>query len=356
MNRTFTLVFALISIFCFETFGQRKFVGRVVDVVDGKTVVIETNAGRITTVMQYIDVPEPEQPLHQTVKDHLRKLLLGKTVDFNPQGIGTAQTIGQLYLGSTDVAQQMIRDGAAWHVPTNRTGQGTREGAVYEDQQIQARAEKRGVWSIANLKPAWQVRAEREENQRLKEKLAREEAERKDKEARFAEKGPARAKNAGVWSAANPDVKDVGPLLNGYNEQTKTGYLATPPLGVSDMQQEGFKAMAWRFSYVYSKAKKDRKEGTFYIRIDSISDEWKFLASTDLTLLVDDQKIFIGKAKRTTFKDTFSSGESLVYEVKRGAIDKIVNGADVQATVGKYLFKPTYGLQLILYNLLKSSE
>jgi len=63
----------------------------------------------------------------------------------------------------TDMSIQMLRDGAAWLMPFERSGQSRDEYTVYKSSEEKARAERLGLWSIPNLKPAWQLRDEREE-------------------------------------------------------------------------------------------------------------------------------------------------------------------------------------------------
>ena len=56
-------------------YPQRKFGGTVVEVVNGKTAVIQLSTGnKVTVILQFIEIPEAEQPLYQTVKEHLGAL------------------------------------------------------------------------------------------------------------------------------------------------------------------------------------------------------------------------------------------------------------------------------------------
>jgi hypothetical protein len=61
-----------------------------------------------------------------------------------------------------DLSLQMIRDGAAWHEPRNTSGQVDYEAVDYDANQTLAKNEKRGVWSVPNLKTPWEVRADNE--------------------------------------------------------------------------------------------------------------------------------------------------------------------------------------------------
>jgi endonuclease YncB( thermonuclease family) len=153
-----------VAIFAISAFAQRNFAGKVVEVVDGKTVVIElTGGGKMTAALQYIETPEADQPLTREVKQHLGQLVLGQVVEFRAQRISTDVIIvGQLMLGSVDISQQMLRDGAAWHVLRDQSGQDTAQDTAYEQNQGMAKADKLGVWSVPGLKPAWEYRAEME--------------------------------------------------------------------------------------------------------------------------------------------------------------------------------------------------
>ena len=139
--------------------------GKVVEVMDGKTLVLETSAGRINAQLQYVEVPAEGQPLFGLTKDHLSKLTVGKTVELKPIRMFEGKTIGPLTLDGVDLSLQMIRDGAAWHEPKEASGQPQDEAADYAANQALARNEKRGVWSGAILKTPWEIRAEQEQTQ-----------------------------------------------------------------------------------------------------------------------------------------------------------------------------------------------
>ena len=145
--------------------------GKVVEIIDGKTAVVETPAsGKITVVLQFIETPEVEQPLYEIVRQHLADLILGKTVELMPRRILNTATIGQVFLNGVDISQQMIRDGAAWYALPEKSAQDAKDSEDYLATEAQAKTEKRGVWSIENLKTAWEFRAEKEEIKRREEK------------------------------------------------------------------------------------------------------------------------------------------------------------------------------------------
>ncbi|NJM53279.1 MAG: hypothetical protein HC846_07715 [Blastocatellia bacterium] len=140
-----TLLIAGLLVFSFQTaFSQKKLDGKVVEIIDGKTVVIEvsTTKNRFTAELEYIEIPEPEQQLSQTIKEHLQKLLLGKNVEFVARVLLEKKLIGKLYVGEIDVSQQLLRDGAAWYAVLEKDKQETTERETYQIVEAQAKLEK----------------------------------------------------------------------------------------------------------------------------------------------------------------------------------------------------------------------
>ena len=81
------LLVALALITANAAFAQSRVGGRVVEIVDAKTVVIEMqNRSRIVAQLQYVEVPERGQPLDQIAKEHLGVLVLNKQVEFRARG------------------------------------------------------------------------------------------------------------------------------------------------------------------------------------------------------------------------------------------------------------------------------
>ncbi len=353
-------IFILIAILTFAGFGysQSMLSGKVVQVLDGKTVVIEISSGKITAEMQYIEVPESEQEMHSTVKEHLEKLVLNKDVVFRSAGLGWGRTFGQLYVNSSDIALQMLRDGAAWHVDPAKSGQRPGDGEAYEHNQAQAKIENRGVWGVKGMKPAWQFRADKVDADR-QARVAAERAAAQEAEAKFepasAVKKPVR--RSGPWGDTNPFMKDPGPLMHGYNAATKMGYLGTSLLGVKELETiPSGQKVAMDVTYMYKQESDKVRKGTFTFTLISVADEWRFLKANSVSLIVDEKTIVVGKPKRTTTKEDGKAIEKLSYEVTKATIEKIVYGGDVVIKIGDYSMYPGQGLQLLLYNMLQVAE
>src|SRR5438105_14969950 len=87
MFRNFTYLMSVLVVFAISAAAQSYLPGEVVDVVDGKTVVVAVPGGRINVELQYIDTPDQGQNLHEVVRNHLRETLVGKTVQYRPMRI-----------------------------------------------------------------------------------------------------------------------------------------------------------------------------------------------------------------------------------------------------------------------------
>lgn len=330
--------------------AQMTVRGEVVEVVDGKTVMIAMPTGKVKAELQYIDVPEPSQSLYATVKEHLGHLVLGKIVEYRAQTLLKDRTIGRLMLNNVDISLQMLRDGAAWHVPSTESGQDEVEVASYASTEKDAKNEKRGVWSVPGLKSGSELRANKPSS------IPRPTPVAFLNEAKVeVPKPPVRR---GYWSDKNPALGDVGVLANGYNAEAKSGYVATSFLGVRDVEPDktGDAKTAIDITYFYKETGQSKRKGVFVVTVVSESSKVRFLSNNDLIIICDDKKTLIGKPKRSGTVSNGINRETLTYQIDRAALDKIVNGSAVVLKVGDYLIKPEAGLQMLLYNMLQIAE
>lgn len=323
--------------------------GEVIEVLDGKTVLIAMPSGNIKAELQYIDVPEPSQPLYQTVKEHLGRLVLGKVVEYRAQTLLKDRTIGRLTLNNIDISLQMLRDGAAWHVPSSESGQDQTENANYLSSEKDAKNEKRGVWSVPGLKSGSELRASKPSSIVAPKPVPVVESRTASAQV------PARR---GYWSDKNPALGDVGVLANGYNAESMNGFVGTSFLGVKDVdpaKADDAKTLL-DITYFYKETGQSKRKGVFVVTVVSESSKVRFLTRNDLIIVCDDKKTPIGKPKREASSSNGLNREKLTYQIDRAALDKIVNGSEVVLRVGDYLIKPEAGLQMLLYNLLQISE
>lgn len=347
MRKHLILSVAAALAFAVSAFAQISSPGEVVEVIDGRTVVVAIATGKVTVELQYIDVPENGQPMYDTVREHLRKMLLGKIVMFRARTYSRGLTVGRLTLKDTDVSQQLLRDGAAWHVPQKTSGQEPKEFDAYAAMEAVARAEKRGIWSVAGMQPAWEYRAAKLENERLKERASQPSASYKS--------GPSSQRSGGYWSDKNPALGNVGALTHGYNAATKTGWVSTSMLGVE--QTEEAKLNDWKtavdFTYWYKEDERKGRSGIFIVTV--ISNYIRFPKNNDLVLFEDKPLLVMGKAKRTVEKSGDESWEKITYSVQRSSIEKMLLSV-AKLKIDDDLLELRGFVYSVMYNMLKISE
>ena len=348
MRKHLSLSIALILVSAAAAFGQMTSPGEVVEVIDGRTVIVKIPTGNVKVELQYIDVPEVGQPMRDTMRDHLSALILGKTVLFRPTTFSAGRSTGSLMLNDVDVSQQMLRDGAAWHVPQNISGQ-TKEGFdKYSEMEAAAKQEKRGVWSVAGMQPAWEFRAAR-----LAE--SRQQKTSNSSSTISTLKTASKPKTKGYWSDENPKLGDVGALAHGFNAATRTGYVTTTMLGINDIEKtlpRDYKT-AMEIAYWYKEDEKAGRTGTFVVTVVSSAPIARFLTNNDLYLQTE-KPVLIGKAKRISRTDGVTVEEKLTYELQRSAIESFTN-ATVNLRINNYAIRPSSFAYTTLYRMLQIS-
>ncbi len=348
-----------------SAYPQRKFGGRVVEVVDGKTCVIQFGNRQVTAVLQYIEIPEPEQPLYQTVKEHLQKLILERQVEFLPRIVMKDKTVGQLLVKGVDVSQQMLRDGAAWYSIPEKSGQDEAEGLVYQDNETQAKAEKRGVWSISNLKPSWEFRAEQAALQRQKEEEAVKNAafvrEMQSRNKKVAQRQQVKTvPQVEMWAdvgGANAfdQPLGLGGLRAGYDPSLRIGHISTPSIYL-DFPNAGFlKKVDSRLFYLYKGDKTNIEDSIYIIGFITTSKEYRFLKSSSLVITADSQKIALGKWRRYSRQGSLSVSELLLYKIPRAQLMKIVKAEKISVQIGGYKGGISSESLMLINNLLSAS-
>jgi endonuclease YncB( thermonuclease family) len=349
--RSLKLIFLLMLtlIFASNAFSQQAFYGTVVDVIDGKTAVIQLNPqNRITAELDYIEIPEPEQQLNQTVKDHLKNLVLGKEVEFVARVLMPTRLIGRMYLrnGYIDISQQMLRDGAAWYAVAEKVRQNPTESENYQLVEAQAKLEKRGVWSIENLKPAWEFRAEKEkakkdlERQQSQMVAVEETSDKKSapKTRRFTVEDQQKLNaNLQIWAdvRTKPVTGYVG-LFSNYIPEINIGYTYTVSSFLDLTYKKARQKVECRVFYVYQGDKPDGVMSSYFIGFLSQSKVRKFQQTNNLTVMADKQKITFGKAVSFWRPTETGFAELLFFKISDHDLNKIAKAKNLQVTLGGY--------------------
>lgn len=368
-NLKIFLLVCLTFLLANSAFSQGKFLGKVVEVVDGKTVVIELPAGKVTAVLQYVEIPEPGQSFSKEVKTHLSELTFGKMVEFKPLRVTPKNTVGLLTLDGVDISNQMLRDGAAWYSVPEKNGQDAFESRTYQDNEKQARMEKRGIWSIENLKPAWELRAEAEEKRLQETAIVKEERSTLDqfgsttkpqKNAVRREMNSEAQKLAATPETSiklPPNVQNIGGLLVGYDSNVKLGVVATPAFKLTVAENDGRQALSVQIAYLYYDGNDEAgRKNVYLVGVDSMSRDFRFLKFNELVVTADNVKFNLGKAKRFERKEENGVREGLLYEIKKPTLEKIANAKNVSVKVGTFSDKVNTEILELLKNLLVAAN
>jgi len=369
-NNLKPIVFIAIVLFLLAVtaYPQRTFGGRVIEVIDGKTAVVQVSSGsKITVVLQFIEIPEPEQPLYQTVKEHLQALILDKPVEFLPRGVLPIGSVGQIFVGGIDVSQQMLRDGAAWYALAEKSAQNPAESEIYLALEAQAKTEKRGVWGVENMKTAWEFRAEKKAyTERIEREKQENAAFEKELEQIQAAQNARRVRptvqpttTLDMWSqvsnsAAMANSSSGTGLLTGSIPNAGIGYVMTAG-NFFNFNGGNFKTkIETRSVYIYSSGKAVTGDG-YVIGFLTESDQYNFVNSNNLTIIADKQKLNLGKAYRMFRETGFSVQEMLLYKTDAKTLSKIANAKNLEVNIGKYSGKLDDDYQTRINNLLAAT-
>jgi endonuclease YncB( thermonuclease family) len=330
------------------TSGQARFAGKVVEVIDGRTLVIETNAGRITAQLQYIETPEPEQALHKVVRDHLASLAVGKVVEFRPLRLEGKVTVGRVEIGGVDLGLQLVRNGAAWHEPADTSGQPTNEATDYSGNQLSAKVEGRGVWSVPGLKTPWQIRAERQaELDRIdKEKRGSKATSFAVNQFQTVNRGAA-AVDTGNWDGSRKsELNAWGDVFAQVGKETRGLQTHTDPKGQFDaiytsavfVDMNGGKVdrrLECRLIFAYMNLPDGRRQTLYAIGFRTIADDFHFSKKkSSLTFTADKRNVPVGApwyGRRG--EGAIGTEELFLYQLTKAQLRSIGNAKNLEVRI-----------------------
>jgi endonuclease YncB( thermonuclease family) len=331
LHRIFTI--ALILVGSISVVAQGRFNGTVIEITDGKSFVLETSNGRIKGVLQFIDVPEPEQPMRQMVTDHLRLLISGKAAEFKLISMNPGELTGRLVINGVDISQQMLRDGAAWLLPINISGQTATDFAIYQQTEAIARNERRGLWSINGLQPAWEFRAQKEANLRLIESAkwtargVRGAVSQYQTNARpgHVSQGKLAAFDTDGWMDVFAGAGTELPGLKTYTDPNKRfTVIYTSAAFVNLAAGKTKQRLECRIAYVLVNLPNGGVEGVYLFGFRTISEDYNFSRRPSrLTITADRSTFALGPASGFRGRAMFGAHEQFFYRVRPAALRKI---------------------------------
>ena len=117
MKKFLTLLFLLSNLAVCGVSAETVLEGRVVAVADGDTLtVLDAQQKQHKIRLLGIDAPEKAQPFGQKSKESLSLLAFQKQVQVRSSKKDRyGRTVGQVFVGNTDVCLEQVKLGMAWH-------------------------------------------------------------------------------------------------------------------------------------------------------------------------------------------------------------------------------------------------
>jgi hypothetical protein len=310
-------------------------------------------------------------------------MVLNKYVEFEPKSLGEEKTVGQVFLKGIDISQQMIRDGAAWYAVQEKSIHNENESKTYQSNETLAKNEKRGVWSIPDLKPAWEFRAEKEE--KLRQEELRKQSEEKERLAKIKAEAQAKAKAEAearqiarakankylggdassklgieLWQDSNEENLQKKPgfqnLFTGYLPEHQVEYTFTGANFSSFKANTAELKIESRAIYLKKDNAPTQLQDIYVIGFLSESVNGAFSQSNDLTIFADKQKISLGKAVRFYRETGGMMKELLLYKISEDQIKQLSKSASVSVKLGTYAGSIGKDYKQLMKDLIESTE
>lgn len=133
---------------------KRVVTGRAVRIIDGDTFVLLMDNDFDTRVrLDGIDCPERRQAFSQRAKQTLSDLIFDQEINvYYDKKDGFGRVLGEVYIGSVNVNQEMIRRGMAWHYVKYSSDE------TLAELEREARNNRVGLWVEPNPVPPWEYR------------------------------------------------------------------------------------------------------------------------------------------------------------------------------------------------------
>lgn len=159
-QRFFAVSVALTVLLTSSVGYAETLTGRVVGVHDGDTVTVLDQFKRQHKVrLAGIDAPELGQAFGRASRDHLAKLVSGKsvTVEWHKRD-RYGRVVGKVQQGKIDAGFEQIRAGLAWHYKKYEQEQSEEDRAGYAGAQVIARGMRFGLWADNQAIAPWNYR------------------------------------------------------------------------------------------------------------------------------------------------------------------------------------------------------
>lgn len=139
--------------------GSLVIKGRVRAVTSGDTLTLVERNSPVNVCLRYVAAPYPGQPYTDTAKQHLGALTLDRDVivAVSREDEEKGCFAGEVFRDDLNVGLQMVRDGVAWYDQSDPVPEGDMRW-LFEQSELAARGERRGLWLDAAPTPPWVLR------------------------------------------------------------------------------------------------------------------------------------------------------------------------------------------------------
>ncbi|MEP6849040.1 MAG: thermonuclease family protein [Acidobacteriota bacterium] len=319
-----------------SSFSQSRLTGQVVDVIDGRTAVIDVSGTRLDIVLQLIDVPEPGQKLSSEVTEHLRALIAKKTVEFKVRTTEGDRSVGTIFLNGVDIGQQMLRDGGAWLLPVDMTDAEAPERDMYTVAESQARADKLGVWSVPGLKPAWEFRAEQRSSTRPGDTY---------RYSPLGDPSPGRPRNPQARANGDADLslwadimnagRDAGGLVRRKLDDSGVRMTATNATVLELSSGKLKQKLSIRAIYA-SRGLAQGKDEMFVIGLQAVAKTSRLTQAMPASITAEDKLFTLGPARRFVRQNYSDTQEIFFYIVTRNTLNAIAGARTTEVVLGPF--------------------
>lgn len=343
--RLLPLLLAIFSVFADTAAAQARIAGRVTEVIDGRTFVIETGSNRMLASLRSVRTPSPGHPLFDTVREHFARLVLGKNCEFQPiaivafAGSAARPAEGRLFVGGVNIAGQLIRDGAAVLEPEEASAGELRE---FEELQNLARQEKRGVWAYPDtaekLRDAAAYLADSSggplaQYLTLLSQAAGGALPGGGLNRKSTASGPNETSAISLWRAKNSAASDFAAY---YDRGIRRGFTATGPASIELYQARSINSAYLRTLFLYRGSPAEFEETAYALAFLISADDYRFSDSSNLEITADGQKIPIGVPLRLARETAEGTEEVLFFPVSRQTLLRLAGAKRLELKLSRY--------------------
>jgi endonuclease YncB( thermonuclease family) len=133
--------------------------GYVVKITDGDTIVVlDAKRQQHKIRLAGIDAPESHQAFGFQSTESIANLVFNKTVTVEWKKTDRERLIGKVLFNGFDINLEQVRAGLAWWYVKYAKEQSPVDRRLYEQAELQARAQRVGLWRDANPTPPWEFR------------------------------------------------------------------------------------------------------------------------------------------------------------------------------------------------------